>query len=219
MDQAEASGKTVEDALNRALAKLGASRDEVEFVVLDEGSGGLFGRGSREAIVRERVATPQGGDRDRGPIDTRIPRGSQRGGRPPGPGRGDRGPAPAGGGAPRGDRDRGRGTRPPRPSGRGGLEAATPKLTEQDFMRAPRFDEETSASRPCPCPARGGRGPRPEPSRLDLSPRASAPRGRAPDRRGHHCRGSRFRRAHRGRSPEITRHKCRTDYPGTTHAG
>ena len=57
MDQAEASGKTVEDALNRALAILGARRDEVEFTVLDEGAkGGLFKRG-RDAIVRvDRIA-------------------------------------------------------------------------------------------------------------------------------------------------------------------
>ena len=53
MQSAEASGKTVEDALSRALEQLGANRDEVEFVVIDEGRrGGLFGRGARDATVR-----------------------------------------------------------------------------------------------------------------------------------------------------------------------
>ncbi len=162
MDQAEASGKTVEDALNQALAKLGASRDEVEFVVLDEGKrGGLFGRGGRDAVVRvERVANPQAGERERGPIDTRIPRAGQRAGRPPGPGRGDRGSLAAG--APRGGRERGRGPRPSRASDRGGLEAPTPRLTEQDFLRAPRYDEETATAPGAAArPERGGRGPRP----------------------------------------------------------
>jgi spoIIIJ-associated protein len=183
MDQAEASGKTVEDALNRALAQLGASRDDVEFVVLDEGKrGGLFGRGARDAVVRvDRVASPPGGPRERGPIDTRIPRGSQRGGRPPGPARGGRDQAPTGAGAPRGDRDRERGPRPPRASGRGGLEAPTPKLTEQDFLRAPRYDEETSAAAPTPArPARGGRAPRPEAPRAQAEPRERRPREEEP---------------------------------------
>ena len=99
MDQAEASGKTVDDALRRALSILGATRDEVEFVVLDEGrKGGLFGRGSKDAMVRvERMANSQSGGADMGPPDTRIPRGAQgrQGG---GAGRRDdtRGPRPNG---------------------------------------------------------------------------------------------------------------------------
>jgi spoIIIJ-associated protein len=168
MDQAEASGKTVEDALNRALAQLGASRDEVEFVVLDEGrKGGLFGRGAKEAVVRvERVAQagrPQG---DRAAPDTRIPRGpqgtqaGQRGGRAPGGQRGDRGPAG-------GQRDGrtggfgGRGERGPRSGGgRTGFEQPVPKLTEQDFHRAPRFDEETPPGAEAAPPAPADRAPR-----------------------------------------------------------
>ena len=59
MDQAEASGKTVEDALKNALAILGATRDEVEVTIIDEGKkGGLFSRG-RDAVVRvTRIARP-----------------------------------------------------------------------------------------------------------------------------------------------------------------
>uniref|UniRef100_UPI002ADD762A Jag N-terminal domain-containing protein n=1 Tax=Tepidiforma sp. TaxID=2682230 RepID=UPI002ADD762A len=52
MDQLEASGKTVEDAINNALQQLGATRDEVEITIIDEGKkGGLFSRG-RDAVVR-----------------------------------------------------------------------------------------------------------------------------------------------------------------------
>ena len=81
MDQAEASGKTVEDALNRALAQLGASRDEVEFVVLDEGrKGGRFGRGAQDALGRvERDAGARRVAPRRGHPNTSDPRGQQHG--------------------------------------------------------------------------------------------------------------------------------------------
>ncbi|HMS57744.1 MAG TPA: Jag N-terminal domain-containing protein, partial [Tepidiformaceae bacterium] len=114
MDQAEASGKTVEDALNRALAILGARRDEVEFTVLDEGAkGGLFKRG-RDAIVRvDRIAgqaAPVASPREA--PDTRIPHGPQnRGGAPRGGQNrertGDRPPRQPSGDRPPRDRDRG----------------------------------------------------------------------------------------------------------------
>ena len=85
MDQAEASGKTVEDARNKALAKLGARLDEVEFTVLDEGKrGGLFGRGAQDAVVRVVRLAPQ--DRESaggGPPDTRMPRQGGGGGQRP----------------------------------------------------------------------------------------------------------------------------------------
>jgi len=174
MDQAEASGKTVEDALNRALAILGARRDEVEFTVLDEGAkGGLFKRG-RDAVVRvDRIIGSEAAPAaPREAPDTRIPHGQQArgGGAPRGKGR-DRGgdrdrnrPAsadrPAGDRPPRDrDRDRGgdrggreRGGRGARP----GLEAATPKLTEQDFLR-PRGD---APATPPPADAGDGGAPR-----------------------------------------------------------
>src|SRR5687768_9604697 len=184
MDQAEASGKTVEDALNAALRKVGARREEVEFTVLDEGKrGGLFGRGAKDALVRvtrlapqDRVAGPSG------PPDTRIPRQGQRGG-----------------GAGVGQRGRDGGQRPPRGAGgteRGpragagrstGFEQAQPKLTDADFVRgsagaapagrtpregAPRRGRGGAAGAP---DAAGGEPRPPRPDRADRPPRAARP--------------------------------------------
>ncbi|MDE3231336.1 MAG: Jag N-terminal domain-containing protein, partial [Chloroflexota bacterium] len=49
MESVEASGKTIEDAILQALARLGRTRDEVEVVVLQEPSRGARGMGVREA--------------------------------------------------------------------------------------------------------------------------------------------------------------------------
>ena len=155
MEHAEASGKTVDDALKAALGKLNASVDEVEITVLDEGQRGgrLFGRGARDAIVR--VERREGGPVERAPEppDTSIPRG--RGGRggsggagrrggSGGPDRGRRGGSGGPGGRPRGGERGGSGGRGPR-----GERAA--ELTEQDF-----FGE--GAAPPARGPSRGGSG-------------------------------------------------------------
>lgn len=124
MEHAEASGKTVDDALRAALRELGATIEEVDLVVLDEGQrGGLFGRGARDAVVR--VERRAGGAREPAPEpppDTSIPRargsGAARGGRPRGGGR------QRGGGGRSGER-------PPRPN-RSGERA--PELREEDFF-------------------------------------------------------------------------------------
>jgi spoIIIJ-associated protein len=56
----EATGSDVEDAIAAGLARLGVDRDAVEIDVLDEGSRGLFGLGTREACVRLSLkATPE----------------------------------------------------------------------------------------------------------------------------------------------------------------
>lgn len=52
MTQVEASGRTVEDALDRALAELGVARDDVDVEVLDPGGRGMLGLGAREARIR-----------------------------------------------------------------------------------------------------------------------------------------------------------------------
>lgn len=54
MREVEARGVSVEAAISEGLRKLALSRDEVEIEVIDEGSRGLLGIGSREAVVRLR---------------------------------------------------------------------------------------------------------------------------------------------------------------------
>ncbi len=64
MDSVEASGKSVDDAIVHALARLGRRRDEVEVSVLQEPSRGVRGVGAREARVRvwvKRQRAPQSG--------------------------------------------------------------------------------------------------------------------------------------------------------------
>lgn len=51
MASVEASGKTVDEAIEKALDELGAERDEVEVEVLSEGKG-MLGRGSAKVRVR-----------------------------------------------------------------------------------------------------------------------------------------------------------------------
>jgi spoIIIJ-associated protein len=53
----EASGKTVEDAIESGLADLGLERHEVTIEVLSEGRSGLFGIGGEAARVRLTVAS------------------------------------------------------------------------------------------------------------------------------------------------------------------
>jgi len=49
---AEGAGRTVEEAIRDALHVLGVRREDVDLMVLDEGSRGVLGIGSREARVR-----------------------------------------------------------------------------------------------------------------------------------------------------------------------
>lgn len=51
-ESVEATGKTVEDAIQNALEQLGASRDAVTVRVLSAGTGGLFGLGGEETRVQ-----------------------------------------------------------------------------------------------------------------------------------------------------------------------
>lgn len=52
MNSAEGAGRTVEEAIRNALRVLGARREDVDLMVLDEGSRGMLGLGAREARVR-----------------------------------------------------------------------------------------------------------------------------------------------------------------------
>ena len=61
MESIEASGKSVDDAVLQALARLRKRRDEVEVAVLQEPSRGTFGIGSKDARVRVTVRTSNTG--------------------------------------------------------------------------------------------------------------------------------------------------------------
>ncbi|MBK7725451.1 MAG: Jag N-terminal domain-containing protein [Dehalococcoidia bacterium] len=192
MDQAEASGKTVEDARNKALAKLGARLDEVEFTVLDEGKrGGLFGRGAQDAVVRVVRLAPQDPESATGgPPDTRMPRQGGGGGqRRDGGGRQRQGGQ---GGQGAGQRSGGSGARQPRDGGRAGFEQPQPKLTDADFARATRPATAERPPRDNGTSAGGGdrgrgRGPRsdsaqgaPRPPRPARPPRERSSRDNEP---------------------------------------
>ncbi len=58
MKEVKISAKTVEEAIELALEKLGVTREEVEVDVLSEGSRGVFGIGTDEAKVRVRLIEP-----------------------------------------------------------------------------------------------------------------------------------------------------------------
>lgn len=72
MESIEASGKSVEEAIARALASLGKRRDEVEIAVLQEANRGTFGLGSKEARVRVTVrsTSSNSGQNTRGVVIT-----------------------------------------------------------------------------------------------------------------------------------------------------
>ncbi len=53
----ESRGATVDAAVSVGLQRLGVERDRVKVIIIDEGSRGLLGIGSREAIVRL-IVTP-----------------------------------------------------------------------------------------------------------------------------------------------------------------
>ena len=57
MDELEAGGKTVDEAIEQALDNLGLDRSEVEIDIVSHGKSGIFGFGSEEARVRVRRRT------------------------------------------------------------------------------------------------------------------------------------------------------------------
>ena len=67
-ESVEATGKTVEDAIQNALEQLGASRDAVTVRVLSAGSGGLFGLGGEETRVLVELK-PEGAPAETAPAE------------------------------------------------------------------------------------------------------------------------------------------------------
>ncbi|WP_043934283.1 RNA-binding cell elongation regulator Jag/EloR [Bacillus sp. EB01] len=55
MKQITASGQTVEDAVQSALAQLNTTKERTDVEIVDEGKKGIFGFGSRPAIVKVTV--------------------------------------------------------------------------------------------------------------------------------------------------------------------
>ena len=54
MEYREFSAKTVEEALTQALVELGATSDQVEYEVVEKGSSGFLGIGSKNAVIKIR---------------------------------------------------------------------------------------------------------------------------------------------------------------------
>ena len=54
MDFIEVSAKTVDDAITESLVKLGTTSDKIEYEVIEKGSSGFLGIGSRQAIIKVR---------------------------------------------------------------------------------------------------------------------------------------------------------------------
>ncbi|MGI6668248.1 MAG: RNA-binding cell elongation regulator Jag/EloR [Acetivibrionales bacterium] len=58
-DMVEVSAKTVQEAVDIALEELGAQMDDVEIDVIDEGTKGIFGIGSKDARVSVKLKNSQ----------------------------------------------------------------------------------------------------------------------------------------------------------------
>ncbi len=55
MEYIEISAKTVEDAITEALVKFGVTSDQLEYDVIEKGSNGFLGIGSKNAVIRARA--------------------------------------------------------------------------------------------------------------------------------------------------------------------
>lgn len=58
MKYAEAEGRSIDEAIERALQQLGVSRDKVDIEILSNSTRGLFGLGGRRATVRATLRRP-----------------------------------------------------------------------------------------------------------------------------------------------------------------
>lgn len=55
MNEITVSAKTVNDAITEASIQLGVSSDQMEYDVIEKGSSGFFGIGSKQAVIRARL--------------------------------------------------------------------------------------------------------------------------------------------------------------------
>ena len=60
MNEITVSAKTLDDAITEALIQLGATSDQVEYDVIEKGSAGFLGIGSKQAVIKawRKVETP-----------------------------------------------------------------------------------------------------------------------------------------------------------------
>lgn len=60
MEFVEFRGKTVDDAITNALVSLGTTSDQIEYEVIEKGSNGIFGFGSKDAVIKvAKKSTPE----------------------------------------------------------------------------------------------------------------------------------------------------------------
>ena len=54
MEYIEVSAKNIDDAITEACQQLGATSDQIEYEVIDKGSTGFLGIGSKNALIKAR---------------------------------------------------------------------------------------------------------------------------------------------------------------------
>ena len=59
MEYKEFTGKSVEDALTNATVSLGVTSDQINYEVLEEGSTGFLGLGSKDAVIKVVISTEE----------------------------------------------------------------------------------------------------------------------------------------------------------------
>ncbi len=59
MEYIEFSGKTVDDALTNATVKLGVTSDQIKYEVIEEGSNGFLGIGSKDALIKVVISSEE----------------------------------------------------------------------------------------------------------------------------------------------------------------
>lgn len=55
MNEITVSAKTLDDAITEASIQLGVASDQMEYDVIEKGSAGFLGIGSRQAVIRARI--------------------------------------------------------------------------------------------------------------------------------------------------------------------
>ena len=149
MEWVETTGKTVEEAKDRALDQLGVDEHDAEFEVVEEPRAGLFGRTRGEARVRARVRPTQ----PRPKVERRERRG-RSGGRAA---KGDRGRPNRDSGARRPAEARQARAAAATPEAASGEEPATERAAAQDTQPGTGGSRQPRGGR-----SRGGSGPRHE---------------------------------------------------------